>query len=362
MLLNIRHLAAAAALLAATASLTADNIRWLSTDYDFGAFREAEGKRSGSVQFVNEGTEPTIITRVKPTCGCTVAEYTEGEIAPGDTATVSFTYNPAGRPGRFEKHIKVYTGENEDLTSVTIRGTVIGAPNTLAREYPVVAGALRLSTDSIAMGHLKRGSARNEFLHGYNQSADTLSLSWKALPKGLSLGVSSHRIAPGDIFTLSVYLNSAELETPGLNDLTVPLTVAQADGSNASVDLNVRVYADPDMSRLSKKQLAEAPGIILYPTVVEIGTVKGSDKPKKVQVNVTNEGKSTLKIARVYSTSPAVKVKSMPSRIKPGKEFKITVEVTPEKIPGDLFSLPVEVISNDPYHPSVTFRIVGNRK
>lgn len=356
----VRKISFAFALLA-TLSAPADNLKWLATDYDFGAFPETGGKRTGEVRFVNTGAEPTIISRVRSTCGCTVAKYYDGLINPGDTAAVSFTYNPAGRPGRFEKHIKVWTGENEDLTTITIRGTVIGSPSTLAREYPVVAGALRLTTDSMAMGHLTRGTARHEFIHGYNQSADTLDLSWGQLPKGLSLGISSRKIAPGDIFTLSVYFNSSEAENLGLNDMTVPLT-ATDKGVASPLNLSVRAYIDPDLSKLSKEQLAASPGIIIYPTVVEIGEVTADQKKKKAEVALTNEGHSPLKINRVYSTSKAVKVKSFTRDLKPAKQGSIKVEVNPAEIPAGLFSIPVEVISNDPYHPSATFRIVGTRR
>ena len=106
-------------------------VTWLSRTYDFGFFREEAGPQQGEVKLINLGPEPTVINRVKSTCGCTVAGFTEGLIEPGDTARVWFTYNPAGRPGRFEKHIKVYMGADNDVTSVTLKGTVIGNASSL---------------------------------------------------------------------------------------------------------------------------------------------------------------------------------------------------------------------------------------
>lgn len=343
--------------------LNAEDIRWLSTTYDFGSFKEAEGKRSGSLSFVNEGTEPTIINRVKPTCGCTVAEYTEGEIAPGDTATVTFTYNPAGRPGRFDKHIRVYTGAEDNLTNLNIRGTVIGAPQTLAAEYPVEAGALRLSTDSLNMGHLTRGSARNEFIHGYNQSADTLEFSWSGVPEMLSLGVSTRKIAPGDIFTLSVYLNTSEGLQPGENAFQFNLSSRTPDEGVRVIPFTVKCYVDEDFSKLTPEQMKLAPAINLYPTVVELGTVTEADRDIKVSVNITNDGKSPLQLRRIYSPQNILKkAPKMPSAIKPGQTRTIEVIVDAEKIPAGLFNIPIEVLSDDPLRPSTRFRVVGTRK
>lgn len=352
-----------AAALSAVVAVSAENIRWLSVDYDFGSFREAEGKRTGSVSFVNIGSEPTIINRVKPTCGCTVADFTEGEIAPGDTATIRFTYNPAGRPGRFLKHVKVYTGEDNNLTSVTIRGTVIGAPQTLAAEYPVESGALRLSTESLNMGHITMGASRNEFIHGYNQGQDTLDLSWRDVPQALSLGVSSRKIAPGDIFTLSVYLNSAEGLELGDNVMRFRLLSSDRKGEAHEIPFEVKCYVDADFSALTPEQMKSAPVANLYPTTVELGTVTDKDNNIKIEVTLLNDGKSPLQVRRIYSPQiPLKRSTQAPFSLKPGRTKKIEVTIDATVIPAGLFNIPVEVLTDDPLRPSSRFRLVGTRK
>lgn len=341
----------------------ADDIRWLSTEYDFGSFKEAEGKKTGAVRFINTGTEPTAINRVKSTCGCTVASYSGGEIAPGDTATVSFTYNPAGRPGRFLKHLKVYTGTDNRLTSITLKGTVIGAPQTLAREYPVESGALRLSTDTLRMGHITKGASRNEFIHGYNQSADTLLLSWSDVPRGISLGVSSRNVAPGDIFTLSVYLNTADIGEPGKQTMRFNVINATPGEGERKIPFTVETYIDPDVSKFTPEQMKSAPVAMVYPTTVELGTVTAADKKIKVKISVINDGKDPLKITRVYSPQINITRKGgLPCTLKSGKIKEITVELDASLIPAGLFNIPVEVLTSDPLHPSRTVRLVGTRK
>lgn len=87
--------------------MTPAKVTWLSTHYNYGAFREEEGPRKGSLSFVNSGDAPTFIRNVRPSCGCTAADYPRDMIAPGDTATIEFTYDPARRPGPFDKTIRV---------------------------------------------------------------------------------------------------------------------------------------------------------------------------------------------------------------------------------------------------------------
>lgn len=342
---------------------TADDIRWLSTEYDFGAFKEAAGKKSGYVKFVNVGDKPTAINRVRSTCGCTVARYDEGDIAPGDTATVSFTYNPAGRPGRFLKHIKVYTGLDNRLTTITIKGTVIGALHTLMREYPIEVGALRLSTDTLKMGHIVEGAARNEFIHGYNQSADTLTLAWGNVPEGISLGVSSRLVAPGDIFTLSIYLNSAELSDLGSNTMHFDISAATTTDKARSIPFTVETYIDPDLSKFTPEQMKNAPSATLYPTVVEVGNVSTADKKIKAKISIVNDGKSLLEVRRIYSPQIKIESKGKSSfKLKPGNSKEIEIAVDPKQIPVGLFNIPVEILTSDPIHPSRTVRLVGTRK
>ena len=350
------------ALLTAVCAYAADGIKWLSTDYDFGSFREVEGKKTGRVQFVNIGSEPTIITRVKPTCGCTVAEFTQGEIAPGDTATVSFTYNPAGRPGMFIKHLRVYTGTNEDISEITIKGKVIGAPETLAADYPVVAGALRLSTDTLNMGHLTEGKSRNEFIHGYNQSSDTLALSYTDVPKALSIGVSSNKITPGDIFTLSVYLNSSTELEPGPNELKFNIC-STAGGETSVIPFTVKCFIDKDFSKLSPEEMKNAPVVNIFPTTLELGTVSADDKNLKTEVTILNEGITPLTIRRIYSPQLALKkTTKIPLVIKAGQKKKLEVVLDASNIPAGLFNIPIEILTDDPIRPNTRFRVVGTRK
>ena len=126
-------------------------IVWLEKEYDFGLMKEEAGPKTGSVRLVNTGPEEAVITGARPSCGCTGVAYPDDPIAPGDTVKFSFTYNPLGRPGRFEKSIRVYIGDF-DMATIRIRGNVLGTPESLSTLYPVEAGPLRLFEKRMAAG------------------------------------------------------------------------------------------------------------------------------------------------------------------------------------------------------------------
>lgn len=341
------------------AGYSREGIEWLSTSYDFGTFKEAEGPQTGCVRMVNHGPEETIINRVKSTCGCTVAEYTDGVIAPGDTAEVRFTYDPTGRPGRFSKSIKVYTGVENTVTTIGLRGMVIGKPESLNSQYPIVSGDLRLSVASLILGDVIKGISRHEFIHAYNQGDKPIILSWENVPRCLSIGVSSTTIEPGDLATISIYYNSRDDDNYGLNIHSFELLSDDAESvSRQTVEISVNVKADT--SKLSAEQLKSAPRITIDEKVIELGKVS-SDSKIKGKFNIINDGVSVMNVSRIYSFNKAFSVKRMPKKLKAGKSGVVDFELDVTKLPVGAFNVKVEIVSDDPLRPSETVRIVGEK-
>ena len=341
--------------LLALASICANaEIKWLATDYDFGTMKEVAGPKTGSVRFVNTGTEPTVINQVRPSCGCTGADYTDGPIQPGDTATVSFTYNPAGRPGRFEKTVKVYTGADNDRTVITIRGTVIGAPETLTASYPVEAGPLRLSSRILAAGDVRYGTARHLFLQGYNQSPDTIYPAWNHPSRSLSLGISDRAVAPGDGVTFSVYFNSREGEMPGtvVYPIEIVSDTARADQARTSGEFRANVV--PDATGPGASDLADAPSISLTPSHVDLGTV--GDRADFGFV-VSNTGRGNLHLKRMQGEG--ITMKRYPVALKPGKKGECKGSVRLDGRDPGPFVINLQIVSDDPVHPLTIVRIAG---
>ena len=332
----------------------AAQIEWLATDYDFGIIKEAAGPKTGQVRFVNHGSAPTAINQVRPSCGCTGADFTHGEILPGDTATVSFTYDPKGRPGRFEKTVKVYTGEDNSRTVITIRGTVIGAPETLSSSYPIEAGPLRLSNRLLPAGDVRYGTSRHLFLQGYNQSADTIWPDWGHPARSLSLGISNKAVAPGDLVTFSIYFNSREEDAPGTIVYPIEIVADTHAVEKHSTTVEFRANVIPDTSGPGASQLADAPVITITPPTVDLGNVTDTTPFRFI---VSNSGKSELHIKRIYGEGTIMK--RFPVRLKPGKTGECSGSLSMAELPQGPFSIKLEIVSNDPVRPVFPIRLVG---
>lgn len=211
------------ALLAAISvpALASSGLELLQSVYDFGLFREAAGPQTCVVKMVNRGTEPDFIRSVHASCGCTDVTFQEGEIAPGDTCNVTVTYDPAGRPGKFNKNVRVTLGEDYRQANFKIVGTVLGTPETLDVAYPVAFGNLRLGTSMLYFDGIAFGNAKHQFINAVNMGETPLKLTLKSSAKELDAGVFPEVSKPGDVITFSFYLNSHLAPGPGEYNYTV---------------------------------------------------------------------------------------------------------------------------------------------
>jgi hypothetical protein len=75
-------------------------------------------------EFTNVGKTPLILTEVRPTCGCTIADYTKTPVAPGQKGTIKITYNAAGAYP-FNKTIVVTSNAKTPVKDLVIVGEVI---------------------------------------------------------------------------------------------------------------------------------------------------------------------------------------------------------------------------------------------
>lgn len=338
-------------------SLNAE-IEWLSKNYNYGVFKESEGPRSGSARFINRGSEPVFINRVRPGCGCTKAEFTQGLIEPGDTAIVSFVYNPTGRPGSFDKAIKVFVGKENEVHVIRLRGTVIGSESTLAFSYPKEVGPLRLESYTANTGELKKGSSRHIFINAYNQSMDTITPAWVGEDKGLQVELTPPSIPPGDVATFGFYIKTSEEDRLGPIDYKLSLTADSSHPDNGNCELTISTVIVPDTSMMTPEEIENAPSAYLLPEFIDLGETSDSGKIN-FSFDILNDGKTVLNVIKIYSMDKGVEITTVPSKIKPGKtgETKGIIEI--DKIISGAFRIPLVVMTDDPLHPVRTAYLVG---
>jgi hypothetical protein len=82
------------------------SIRFIDSIKDYGTIIEDQ-KIVLSFRFRNSGDKPLIIESVKPSCGCTVADYPKEPIAPGAEGEITGEFNSHDKVGFQQKEITV---------------------------------------------------------------------------------------------------------------------------------------------------------------------------------------------------------------------------------------------------------------
>ncbi|MDP9077196.1 MAG: DUF1573 domain-containing protein [Bacteroidota bacterium] len=78
-------------------------------------------------EFTNVGKEPLILTDVRPTCGCTIADFTKTPVKAGEKGTIKITYN-AAVAAPFNKPIVITSNASIPQKTINIVGEVVAKP------------------------------------------------------------------------------------------------------------------------------------------------------------------------------------------------------------------------------------------
>lgn len=337
---------------------------WLERQHDMGVFMEQDGKVTCQMRVVNTGTEPLLIVKAQAGCGCTAVTYPETPIEPGDTAAIGITYNPSGRPGQFSKQVLILTNTMPKRTVLEITGNVIPTAATLDKQYPLRAGDLRISQQSLPMGELTRGKNKTEYLSTYNASTDTLLVSVHGGNDHLKPAIVPDTLPPAKVAALTVHYRSGNAPLWGLNIDTLTLSCEPLhQPSTATVgtaDVLVMAQVIESFDDLTEKQLHDAPvASIDCGDRLDYGEL-AADETVTRMFTITNKGKSPLIIRRLWAPEgEGITVKADKLEVKRGKKATITVTVDPARQQGNLLNVPLTVMTNDPERARATVRLVG---
>ncbi len=104
---------------------TKAEFKFVEEKHDFGKVPQGKPVTTDFV-YTNVGVEPLILTEVKPTCGCTIADYTKTPVKKGEKGSIKITYNAAVE-APFNKTIVVTSNAKTPTKYLVIVGEVTKA-------------------------------------------------------------------------------------------------------------------------------------------------------------------------------------------------------------------------------------------
>ncbi|MBD5172335.1 MAG: DUF1573 domain-containing protein [Bacteroidales bacterium] len=360
--------------LSMTAAGAEYEIRWLEKNYDFGLMKEVAGPKSGRSRFVNTGKKPVTITYARPSCGCTSVDYPEEPIMPGDTATICYTYDPTGRPGRFEKSVKV-TLDDSRKEIIRISGNVLGTPESLSMFYPIEVGHLRLTDGGIDAGTVTMGSAPNKFVNGYNQSPDTIRPRVTSGSPGLKITTNAEAVGPGDIVTYGLYFDTRAHGETGPVEIPVVFSLderrergekgergergesAESGEGSASYTLIYRAEVLPaPTAAINRGKTGEC---FIAPGNIDLGSIPSGGNGVDFTFRILNQGRGQLDVTRIYGDREGFRLVKGPEKIKGGKSAEVICRLETGLMGKGPFRMKVKVLTNDPMKPVNEISVSG---
>lgn len=210
----------------------------------FGRIYEADGPKTVRAFVRNEGATPVALLKVRPTCGCTAADFMKEEVAPGDSAWIDLTYDPVRRPGYFEKSVKIYPTEG-DMVRVAITGTVFASPETAESMFPVDAGALRLSQSTLMTLSPMGTDQRTLYIDAYNADDSPVWLRLESDSEAVDTQPFPSPLPPGEKGLIGVYIDPRKEPRSGKLEYNLLLHTADNPGFSPSTQpFPIKLYSE----------------------------------------------------------------------------------------------------------------------
>lgn len=107
-------------------------IEWINTVKDIGAVAEGDSILI-KFKFRNTGVHPLFISGVRPSCGCTVAQYPINAIMPGEASELAVSFDTLGQAGNVHKTIIVTSNTSNGVKHLLSFNGQVKQLNTNAR-------------------------------------------------------------------------------------------------------------------------------------------------------------------------------------------------------------------------------------
>jgi hypothetical protein len=304
----------------AQAKGSAPKIEVASPMYDFGTVIEGT-----PVQHVftirNAGGADLIIKAVHTSCGCTVAKPTKVKLAPGDSSELAATFDTRFEKGHRWRTITVYTNDpSNPATTLTMGGEI----KVLVEAVP----------SEVSFGTVRRGTEQNRQVKLVYAGEGPLHLN--------SIASASPNIkvstvpTKGDSASQVVEISLLKTMPAGPFYDTVQLVTPQ---KTVIVPVFGRIAGDLDTE----------------PPQVSFGIVPRGRGAERI-LRLTNSGQRPVKVLSISSTSPNVAAKV--EETKPGKEYKITVELSRGAPQGQVRGK-LLITTDDPQEKSLSVSFYG---
>lgn len=107
----------------AKSSEPSTSIALSDSNFDFGKIKKGD-KVQHIYEITNTGTNPLVISEVKPGCGCTVPDFTKEPILPGKKGKITLHFDSSNFDGNVQKYADVYANVDKSPIKLTFSANI----------------------------------------------------------------------------------------------------------------------------------------------------------------------------------------------------------------------------------------------
>ena len=325
-------------------------ITFETVEHDFGKINEADGRVSYVFNFKNEGMAPLVLSNVRASCGCTTPTWTKEPVEPGQVGSITVTYNPNGRPGRFQKTVTVTSNASEATTRLFIKGEVIPKQAKPANKYTIAVGDLSMKSKTIDLGTITKDGMKQGELEYANltQAEHRVELATNSADAFLIANTTLNPAKPQEIGKFVLIIDSKKTKIYGPIETYAYVMVDGKKDISEPFKLTIKADIAEDFSKLTTEQKQQAP-IVEMAAEQKAGKI-AAGKVGKLSFPIKNIGVNPLEIRRIYSNDEALTIK-LPKAIKSGKKGAATIEINTKGMQPGAYTRELTVITNDYQNP-----------
>ncbi len=327
--------------------------------HEFGNIKEESENAIAVFSFKNISNKPIWISKVETSCGCTTPEYIKDTIQPGDTGYVKAIYGTRGRGGEFHKNVFVYFNNNTDLfQSLMITGYVIPEANLANRpsDYSTTYSNLAFTTTMAELNTLLNTEKRVFKYKAFNYMGYPIRIYEVETPEYIDVNIGDSVIDVNDSITITITVDASKLGPYGEIRRRIGLITDDPNGSTKI--LHIHANLKEDFSKMSKKDLKNAPIIKMDPKgVIDLGKHSAGEK-FSYTINITNNGKSPLKLHSILPNCSCISYKIGKQVLEAGESIQLvlTIDTVNQSIASH--TKYIIMYTNDPNNPEIRIKIV----
>jgi len=342
-------------LLLGTLTFAQPKIQLLTSEHDFGKFKEEAGRQSFNFLVTNTGDSALVITNVVPSCGCTTPEWTKSPIPPKGQGKITAIYDPVNRPGVFNKTLTVHSNAKPEAIVLFIKGEVIPREKTVEELFTFAVGAVRFESNHLAFTNIKKTEKKIRVMPLINASKEPAKVEFENVPSHLKLKTDPEILKPGqkgiiegtyDATLNQGWGNVSDMIKVKVNDVAVP-----------NIYFYISANLVEDFSGLSKEEIENAPVFKVEAATVDIGKMDPATA-RDVEFKFTNTGKRDLIIRHIRASCGCTAVQQGNTVVKPGESSSIKATFNSGSYNGKVNKV-IYVYTNDPMNSEMMLTLTA---